>query len=245
MKILAFDTSTEIMSIAVQHGTDVFTFTGTGGAQASSRLIPEIQTLMQAAGLTYKELDAIAFGAGPGAFTGLRASCAVAQGLGFAAGVPLCPINTLHAVALARHLQRQGASHSDNIDHQGNIDRSDNTSTATHAGHMRITAALDARMGEVYWQRFDFDNDPLGIPVEPEPQLSKADVQAEGIRFEFGTLPTASILLALAGTMLANGLAVRPADALPLYVRNKVADTTAEREMIKIKAQKAAAERHE
>lgn len=229
MKILAFDTSTEIMSIAIQHGTDVFAFTGTGGAQASSRLIPEIQILMLQANLTFKDLDTIAFGAGPGAFTGLRASCAVAQGLGFAAGVPLCPINTLHAVALARHLDNKG--------------HTDISSTATQAGGSRITAALDARMGEVYWQRFDFDNDPIGIPVEPEPQLSKADVQVEGASFEFGTLPTARTLLTLAGKMLANGLAMRPADALPLYVRNKVADTTAEREIIK--AQKAAAGRQE
>jgi tRNA threonylcarbamoyladenosine biosynthesis protein TsaB len=235
MKILAFDTSTEIMSIAVQRGTDVFEFTGTGGARASSRLIPEIQTLMQAARLTFQDLDTIAFGAGPGAFTGLRASCAVAQGLGFAAGVRLCPINTLHAVALARYLD--------------NKDIANTANTAAQAGGSRITAALDARMGEVYWQRFDFDNDPTGVPVEPEPQLSKADVQREdtnwGTHFEFGPLPTARILLMLAGKMLANGLAVRPADALPLYVRNKVADTTAEREIIKIKAQQAAAERRE
>jgi tRNA threonylcarbamoyladenosine biosynthesis protein TsaB len=233
MNILAFDTSTEIMSIAIQHGTDVFAFTGTGGAQASSRLIPEIQILLLQANLTFKDLDTIAFGAGPGAFTGLRASCAVAQGLGFAAGVPLCPINTLHAVALARYLDNKG--------------HTDISSTATQAGGSRITAALDARMGEVYWQRFDFDKDPLGIPVEPEPQLSKADVQndakAGGASFEFGTLPTARTLLRLAGKMLANGLAVRPADALPLYVRNKVADTTAEREIIQ--AQKAAAGRRE
>jgi tRNA threonylcarbamoyladenosine biosynthesis protein TsaB len=122
-------------------------------------------------------------------------------------------------------------------------------STAAQASGSRITAALDARMGEVYWQRFDFDNDPTGVPVEPEPQLSKADVQVEDANwdthFEFGTLPTARILLMLAGKMLANGLTMRPADALPLYVRNKVADTTAEREIIKIKAQQAAAERRE
>jgi tRNA threonylcarbamoyladenosine biosynthesis protein TsaB len=215
MKILAFDTSTEVMSIAVQHGADVFEFTGTGGAQASSRLIPEIQILMQQAGLAFKDLDTIAFGAGPGAFTGLRASCAVAQGLGFAAGVPLCPINTLHAVALARYLAAASRVSADG-------DRVD-----------RITAALDARMGEVYWQRFDFANDPNGAALDADPQLSKADTQVDGANFEFGTPPTARILLGLASTMLANGLAVRPADALPLYVRNKVAETTAERESTK------------
>lgn len=206
MKILAFDTSTEVLSIAVQNGSNVFEYAGTGGAQASSRLIPEIQILMQQANLTFKDLDTIAFGAGPGAFTGLRASCAVAQGLGFAADVMLCPINTLHAVALLRH-------------------------QAT--GHRRVIAALDARMGEVYWQRFDFANDPSGTAIDAQPQLSKADTEVDGAHFELGTLPTARILLALASKMLTIGLAVRPADALPLYVRNKVAETTAERAITK------------
>jgi tRNA threonylcarbamoyladenosine biosynthesis protein TsaB len=204
-KILAFDTSTEVLSIAVQNGADVYEFVGTGGAQASARLIPEIQALMAKAGLALQELDGIAFGAGPGAFTGLRASCAVAQGLGFGANVPLLPINTLHAVAVQLYA-KAGES----------------------TGDAQITAALDARMGEIYWQVFDFASDPLGTPVG-EPQLSKAETQS----FALGTLPAALTLLGLAGDMLAKGQQVRPADALPLYVRNKVAQTTAEREAAK------------
>ena len=201
MKLLAFDTSTEVMSIAVQNGADVYEFVGVGGAQASSRLIPEIQALMAQAGLALQALDGIAFGAGPGAFTGLRASCAVAQGLGFGANVPLLSINTLHAVALHIHAK---------------------TSEQT------ITAALDARMGEIYWQVFDFSANGLGVPVG-EPQLSKADTQS----FALDTLPTALTFLDLAVDMLAKSLLTAPADALPLYVRNKVAQTTAEREAAK------------
>ena len=101
MKLLVFDTSTEVLSIAVQSGDETFEYSGTGGAQASARLIPEIQILMGNAGLALQDLDGIAFSAGPGVFTGLRASCAVAQGLGFGANVPLLPINTLHAVAFS------------------------------------------------------------------------------------------------------------------------------------------------
>ena len=198
MKLLAFDTSTEAMSIAVQNGREVLEFAGIGGAQASSRLIPEIQALIARAGLALQDLDGIAFGAGPGAFTGLRTSCAVAQGLGFGANLPLFPINTLHAVALQIHAKTK---------------------------QQQITAALDARMGEIYWQTFDFSSHALGEPVG-ESQLSKADSQS----FVLGTLPTALTLLDLAGDMLAKGQQVRPADALPLYVRNKVAETTAERE---------------
>ncbi len=201
MKLLAFDTSTEVMSIAVQNGDEIVDYSGAGGAQASSRLIPEIQILMAKAGLVLQDLDGIAFGAGPGAFTGLRASCAVAQGLGFGVNVPLLPINTLHAVAVQIHAK---------------------------TGEQTITAALDARMGEIYWQVFDFEASALGAPVG-EPQLSKADSQS----FALGALPTAHALLGLAADMLAQGQQVRPADALPLYVRNKVAQTTAEREAAK------------
>ena len=205
MKLLAFDTSTEVLSIAVQNGAAMYEFVGTGGAQASSRLIPEIQVLMAKAGLALQDLDGIAFGAGPGAFTGLRASCAVAQGLGFGANVPLLPINTLHAVALQRHRK-----------------------TGKKTDALKITAALDARMGEIYWQVFDFTTNALGTPVG-EPMLSKADSQS----FALGTLPAAHTLLDLAGDMLAKDQQVWPADALPLYVRNKVALTTAEREAAK------------
>lgn len=202
LKILAFDTSTEVTSIAVQNGADFHEFVGVGGAQASARLIPEIQALMAKAGLALQDLDGIAFGAGPGAFTGLRASCAVAQGLGFGANVPLLPINTLHVVAVQIHA-KAGES----------------------TGDAQITAALDARMGEIYWQRFDFSKSALGTPVG-EPKLSKAGEQD----FQLGIVPAAHALLGLAADMLARGQQVRPADALPLYVRNKVAQTTEERE---------------
>ncbi len=195
--ILAFDTSTEVMSIAVQGGASIYEFTGAGAAQASARLIPEIQALMRQAALDFKQLDCIAFGAGPGAFTGLRAACAVAQGLGFAANVPLLPIGTLHAVALQRRRS---------------------------TGDLRVIAALDARMDEIYWQEVDFQTDPLGTPVG-EPALAKAHAQS----FVLGTSPTARVLIDLAQHMLAQGLQVQAANALPLYVRNKVAQTTAER----------------
>jgi tRNA threonylcarbamoyladenosine biosynthesis protein TsaB len=82
MKLLALDTSTDTMSIAVQHGDAVFTHTGAGGAQASATLIPAIEALMQQAGLQYTQLDAIAFGRGPGgAGVGLWCGCkGVARG---------------------------------------------------------------------------------------------------------------------------------------------------------------------
>jgi tRNA threonylcarbamoyladenosine biosynthesis protein TsaB len=231
MKLLAFDTSTDTMSIAVQHGAQVFTHTGAGGAQASAALIPAIQALMAQAGLQFSQLDAIAFGRGPGSFTGLRTACAVAQGLAFAAGVKVLPVDTLHALAQEAHSQ----------------------CTASPSGTTRICAALDARMGEMYYAYYLFDScsrdilkgyslkTPLNMElldgfaattlagnVRPayDAQLPAAVLAAPYI----ACLPTASAMLRLAPQLIAGGGLVNAQDALPLYVRDKVALTTAERE---------------
>ena len=79
MKLLALETSTDRLSLAVQNGERRWAFEGAGGAQASATLIPAVMNLLQQAQLSLNDLDAIAFGRGPGAFTGLRSACAVAQ----------------------------------------------------------------------------------------------------------------------------------------------------------------------
>jgi len=222
-KLLAFDTSTETLSVAVRHGETVRVHTGAGGAQASATLIPAIQELLAEAGLALAELDAIAFGRGPGAFTGLRTACAVAQGLGFGAGVPLLPIDTLHAVA-------EEARHRD--------------------GLQRVVAVLDARMDQVYAAACAFDGSapaegetqllaPESVVVPPGWALAGNAFAAYGERLPAAAqrceaLPTATALLRLAPGLLAAGRAVAPADAWPLYVRDKVAQTTAERAAAKM-----------
>ena len=127
MNLLAFDTSTDTLSIAVQRGDAVWQHTGAGGAQASAALIPAIQRLLAEAGLGFDTLDAIVFGRGPGSFTGLRTACAVAQGLAFGArngqGTPVLPVDTLLAVAEEARQQH---------------------------GCTQVLAVLDARMNEVY-----------------------------------------------------------------------------------------------
>ena len=138
MKLLALDTSTDILSLAVARDGEVLAHTAAGGAQASATLLPAILTLMARAGLTLAELDAIVFGRGPGSFTGVRTACAVAQGLGFGAGVPLLPVNTLWAVA---------------------------EEAREHTGARQIHAVLDARMDQVYSGRYDFDSELSSIDV--------------------------------------------------------------------------------
>ncbi|WP_068673356.1 MULTISPECIES: tRNA (adenosine(37)-N6)-threonylcarbamoyltransferase complex dimerization subunit type 1 TsaB [unclassified Variovorax] len=222
MKLLAFDTSTEWLSVAVRHGEHLVSRTGPGGAQASGTLIPLIQELLAEAGLALAELDAIAFGRGPGSFTGLRTACSVAQGLGFGAGVPLLPVDTLHAVAEeARH--RFGAT--------------------------RVVALLDARMDELYAAYYDFGQSaqseaeprllaPEQVQVPPGWALAGNVFAAYGDRLPAAAarheaLPAAQAMLRLAPELLAAGRAVAPAHAWPLYVRDKVAQTTQERAAVK------------
>ena len=223
-RLLAFDTSTEALSIAVRHGDLLLEHSGTGGAQSSASLIPLIQQLLGAAGLSLRELDAIAFGRGPGSFTGLRTACSVAQGLGFGAGVRLLPIDTLQAVAEeARH----------------------------RFGLQRVVAVLDARMDQVYTAGYDFGVEVMASEAElvsPEAVAVPAGWALAGNAFAaYGerlpraaarheVLPTAAAMLRLAPALLAAGRTVAPADAWPLYVRDKVAQTTEERAAIKAAA---------
>ncbi|MEO6626201.1 MAG: tRNA (adenosine(37)-N6)-threonylcarbamoyltransferase complex dimerization subunit type 1 TsaB, partial [Burkholderiaceae bacterium] len=144
MQLLAFDTSTERMSIAVSRKVDgqprIWEHTGRGGAQASVCLLPTILDLMAQAGLGFADLDAICFGCGPGAFTGLRTACSVAQGLGFGAQggpsgkeIPVLPVDTLLLLAEeARH-------------HTG------------AAADTRVLSMLDARMNEIYSAPYHHD----------------------------------------------------------------------------------------
>lgn len=220
MKLLALDTSTQVLSIAVQRGEQRWTHTGAGGAQASATLIPALMQLLSQAQLKLHELDAIVFGAGPGSFTGLRTACAVAQGLGLGAGVPLLPVCTLLALAQQARLL---------------------------SGASRIVAALDARMDEVYCASYDFDNDsattwadapcavcaPEALALPAGWLLAGNAVSAYGARLPVGVHlncePCASALLDLAPALLAAGRAMDAAHALPVYVRDNVAQTTAQR----------------
>ncbi|MDD2544710.1 MAG: tRNA (adenosine(37)-N6)-threonylcarbamoyltransferase complex dimerization subunit type 1 TsaB [Burkholderiaceae bacterium] len=241
MKLLAFDTSTDRLSLAVQHGDALWEQEGPGGAQASATLIPALRALLEQAGLSFSTLDAIVFGRGPGSFTGLRTACAVAQGLAFGArggaGIPVLPVDTLLAVAEDAR-RRQGCT--------------------------QVVAVLDARMNEVYaahcqWQaptgttpghwRTDAD---FGLYAPESVQVPEGWTLAGNAQAAYGerlapaarhlpALPTASALLRLAPALLAAGAGLPASAALPRYIRDKVAQTTAERLALREAAAAAAA----
>jgi tRNA threonylcarbamoyladenosine biosynthesis protein TsaB len=226
LNLLAFDTSTERLSVALSGpqgpGARLFSYEGEGGREVSTALIPVALGLLRDASLTLADLQAIVFGSGPGSFTGLRTACAVAQGLAFGAGLPVLPIETLMAVAEeARHDQ----------------------------GATRVLAVLDARMDEVYAASYACDGQawhregpitlgpPEALALPTGYVLAGNAFAAYGERLPKGprvqALPTASAMLRLAPTLMAAGAAVPAHEALPLYVRDKVAQTTAERDALR------------
>jgi tRNA threonylcarbamoyladenosine biosynthesis protein TsaB len=224
-RLLAFDTSTEVMSIALRQPGSTLVVDAPGGAQASARLIPEILTLLARGACRLAELDAIAFGAGPGAFTGLRTACSVAQGLALGAGKPVLAIDSLLIVA-------QDAAGDDAFDGW---------------------VAMDARMDEVYaapYRRSGAAWQALAAPAlwtlaalnarwtaEPPVLVAGSALEAFGARLQCGAArrvpqarSRAAALAELAQQAWARGAAVDAALALPVYLRDKVALTTAERE---------------
>lgn len=247
MKLLAIETSTDTLSVAVG-GPDLRAgFQGPGAAQASATLLPAVQDLLRQAGWSLAMLDAIVFARGPGAFTGLRTACAVAQGLAYGArsaahpdGLPVLPVDTL--LALAEEARWREAE-------------------AGRPVPAVIVALLDARMDEIYVAAYrctdsGLETRPLQPPCLCAPAAlagwlagvlpagtGSADCLLAGNALAVyaadlatlpgrrcDALPTAAALLRLAPVLLAAGAAVPARDALPLYVRDKVARTTAERE---------------
>lgn len=254
-RFLALDTSTDVLSLGLvespvsptpgpgepQPSIQTWLHAGAGGSQSSATVIPEVLRLLRKAGLDLHQLDAIVVGIGPGSFTGLRTACAVAQGLALGADLPVLPVSTLLAMAEDwRHRQ------------------------AAHLRQGRIWALLDARMDEIYAACWQWQTDECGsvdwrcvqapVLVAPENLLAlpgldaQADAVAGNVQAVYGPRlplavavagPTAAALLRLAPALLHQGLAVDAALVLPQYVRDKVAQTTAERASIRAAAHPA------
>lgn len=242
-RILAIDTSSAWCSVALSVDDAAEGMVGRHellGPNASQHLLPWITELLQYEGVKLRDLDAIAIGIGPGAFTGVRLGVAAVQGLAIATHLPLAPVASLDAIAACA------------LDHplmQG-ID----------AGEHHFTVAIDARMGEVYWANYSvFKNEAgcidLGIALAKrlgEIQLSRPDdIKMDMSNYVFGSAVTqypacfenatpfikmdgslgvsAKGVLRCAQIMLANHQLIAADQLEPLYVRNKVALTSAER----------------
>lgn len=235
--LLALDTATDRLHIALSAPAQsrVSARVLPGGPQASASLLPALHDLLAEAGLGWPDVDAIAFGAGPGAFTGLRTACSVTQGLAMGLGVPVIALDTLMAVA---EDARQRALES-------------------LAPGTEVWVLQDARMGELYVGAFTWDGAHWTPQVAPalwplsEPRARWAG-RGQAVRVCGNALsacpsawdglatgdtqvlapeaaPAGAALLALAAQAWSRGEQVDPALALPRYVRDKVAQTTAER----------------
>lgn len=217
MKILALDTSTEYCSIALSLGGEIVSREVLAEQRHSELILPMLQRMLAETQLTLAQLDGIAFGAGPGSFTGLRIACGVTQGLAFGADLPVTGICTLEALA-------------------------------QQADDNNVITAIDARMSEIYHAAYTKAADgwqKVSGPVLCLPQHaplvtggswtgcgSGFSMYGEALRIRYdaclshiiGNLrPHARDMVQLAVPIFANGLGIDPADAVPLYIRNKVA----------------------
>jgi tRNA threonylcarbamoyladenosine biosynthesis protein TsaB len=224
--LLAFDTATEVLAVAVTGPGGARAWSGPGGAAASATLLPCALALLAEAGIARPQLQAIAFGAGPGAFTGLRTACAAAQGLAFGLGCPVLPLDSLALVAEDSPWRDDAAP---------------------------VWVAMDARMDEIYAAAYrprpgggwSIEVSPalFTLPAlvarwsaHPPRRVAGSAIAAFGDRLPLAGAdlhPTetdrAAALARLARLAWAAGNAIDPALALPVYLREKVALTTAER----------------
>ncbi len=264
--LLAFDTSTELLAVGLGAGpTDEFLHLAPGGAAASAALLPAVHTLLAQAGCVMADVQAIAFGNGPGAFTGLRTACAVAQGLGWGLGVPLLPICSLLLVAedCRWQLQEAGQASDQQKSHQ---DRA-----------LDVAVVMDARMGEVYAAVYRWHAATTGQPARWQPRMAPALLGLPALAQAWAGLAAeveAGVPMAMAGSALlafgerlpawpgpatawprehnraaallrlgaqahAAGAGLAAEQALPHYLRNNVALTTAQRLAAKVQASAA------
>jgi tRNA threonylcarbamoyladenosine biosynthesis protein TsaB len=223
VNLLAFEASTRRLSVALWRDGDLAEKWADVPNGGSERLLPWANELLAEAGLSLQQLDGIAFGAGPGGFTGLRLACGVAQGLAYGLELPVVPVGTLAALALA-------------------------------AGDGRILACLDARMHEVYVAAYVVSGDAVEEIQAPKVGAGETAPLPDGTGWrgagdgfaawgevlrsrladrltgdDAALCPTAAAVARLGAAALQRGEGMPAAQAVPIYVRDKVALTTAER----------------
>ncbi|GLK89044.1 tRNA (adenosine(37)-N6)-threonylcarbamoyltransferase complex dimerization subunit type 1 TsaB [Pseudomonas turukhanskensis] len=223
--LLALDTATEACSVALLHDGKVLSHYEVIPRLHAQRLLPMIKDLLAEGGIALSSVDGIAFGRGPGAFTGVRIAIGVVQGLAFALDRPVLPVSNL-AVLAQRALREHGAQ--------------------------QVASAIDARMDEVYWGCYRAEQGEMrlaGLEAVLPPEQANLPRDASGDWFGAGTgwgtfapripvhvvgqepnmLPHALDLLSLAQFAWARGEALPADQAQPVYLRDKVATPKADR----------------
>ncbi|QRG77485.1 tRNA (adenosine(37)-N6)-threonylcarbamoyltransferase complex dimerization subunit type 1 TsaB [Citrobacter sp. R56] len=223
MRILAIDTATEACSVALWNDGNINAQFELCPREHTQRILPMVQDILATSGTTLAEINALAFGRGPGSFTGVRIGIGIAQGLALGASLPMIGVSTLATMA-------QGAWRK--------------------TGATRVLAAIDARMGEVYWAEYQRDENGVWHGEDTEAVLKPDAVLARlkqlsgewatvgtgwpawpelanesGLALRDGDvlLPAAEDMLPLASQMLAAGKTVAVEHAEPVYLRNNVA----------------------
>jgi len=222
-RILALDTATEACSAALWLDGEISERFEVCPREHTQRILPMVDSLLSEAGIELAQLDALAYGRGPGSFTGVRIGIGIAQGLALGAGLPMLGISTLAALA-------QGAWR--------------------RTGVERVLCAIDARMGEVYWAQYCRQDDGVWLGEASEQVIKPADlaliavglsgdwasagtgwqtypdlIAHPGMRLTAGdtALPAAADMLPLAVRRWADGGAQAVELTVPTYLRNEVA----------------------
>lgn len=221
MKLLAIDTSTEACSAALFIDGNISQQYQVAPREHSHLILSMIDGLLSEAGIVSNNLDAIAFGRGPGSFMGIRVAAGVAQGIAFAHCIPVVPVSTLAALSIVA-MEQTGAG--------------------------QVLAAIDARMQEVYWAAYI--RNAGGVSLQGEECVispAMAPIPEEGEWIAAGTgwstfgdtmkpllgerlvttldecFPTAQAIAKLAVHEYENGVTVSAAEAVPVYLRDNVA----------------------
>jgi tRNA threonylcarbamoyladenosine biosynthesis protein TsaB len=241
VRVLSLDTATEACSVALLNGDEVIGRYAELGRTHAQQILGMVEAVLAEAQLSLSMLDGIAASVGPGAFTGVRISVAVAQGLAFGADLRVVPVSTLEALAygVMRGAANRGAA---------------NRGAANRGAAHRAIACLDARMGEVYWGCFEAEP-RRGLAATSGAQVGPPEsvvLPVSGVHRGVGrgfaaypqlaalagitlgpedsrTLPDARQFARLGALRLGVGEGLDPADLSPLYLRDKVALTEAER----------------
>jgi tRNA threonylcarbamoyladenosine biosynthesis protein TsaB len=253
-RVLAIDTSTEMCSAALLLPDDRIVMRATLTERGHADLIlPMVDEVLAEAGLALHDLDGLAFGRGPGGFTGLRIAAGVVQGLAFGAGLKVAPVSSLAAVAFLTAVTSPAtAGEVDRRPGEGSITssvRGRGRRAAAGEGSAGVLVCNDARMNELYWAcyRFDPASPTTPVPLTPErvgPAESvvaapgvvhcagnglarypdlRTRLAAAGLQIHDNLYPRADAVARIGAGMLARGEGVEAGDAVPTYVRDDVA----------------------